>query len=74
MAGSAQTFQVFHGSKLRLNLLEIGYRIASIGLFLGAFQNRHQVQVIKTALFEIRDFLLYTLKIPRKAVRIHQYP
>ena len=50
-----QGFEILHRAELRLDALEIRYRVAAVAPVLGAFQKGHQVQVIDAALLDIVD-------------------
>ena len=60
-----------HCAKLRLNLSEIRYRISPIASSLRAFQKRHQMKIVHSAVLNIIKSFFHALEIPGKRTDIH---
>ena len=69
----AQGRQILHGAQLGLHLAEIGNSIAAVASVLGAFQQRHQVEIVDAAFTDIVKMLPDALQVAREAVGIHEH-
>ena len=56
--------QVPDRAELRLDIPEIRYRISSVGTACRAFEERHQMDIIDTALFEVIKMAADALQVP----------
>jgi hypothetical protein len=68
-----QPFQIFHRAQVRLYLAEVGYGVAAVVLFFRRVQQRHQMNIIDIALFDIIQLFPDALQISGKCVYIHHH-
>ena len=73
MAGIRQIRQVFHGAKLGLYFSEVGHCVSAVRAVLGALKERHQMDIVDSALLQIFKVLLDTLQRSGEAVGIEHH-
>ena len=65
--------EVLHCTQLRLHLAEVRDGIAAVAAALGAFEQRHQVQVIDAAVLDVIQLLPHTAERFGEGIDIHQH-
>ena len=65
--------QFFHRSQLRFHLSEICHCVSAVRSSFRRVQERHQMDIVHIAFFQIGQFLLHASDIPRKVVNIHHH-
>ena len=68
-----QRFQVLHRAQFRLDLPEVCHRVAAVAAPLRALQDRHQMQVVHAAVFQIIQPVAHAVQTAGKGVHIHQH-
>ena len=71
MALFGKAVQILHRTQLGLHLPEIAHGVAAVAAALGAFQQRHQMEVIHAAVGDIIQLFLHALEGSREGVYIH---
>ncbi len=66
--------KVLDGAQLRLDGPEIADGVAPVAAALGAFHQRHQLQVVDPAVAQVGKLLPDALQGAREGIRIHQHP
>ena len=69
----SQFREVLHGAQFRLHFSEITDRVSSVAASLGAFQKRHEMQIIDAAGFNIGQLFSHAGQRPCKRIDIHQH-
>ncbi len=72
-AGCRQTLQILHRPERRLHLPKIRYRITAVRAALWCIEKRHQMNVVDVTAFDIGQFFLHALQIPRKIVNVEHH-
>ena len=65
--------QVVHRAKVGLHLPEIADGIATVAAALGAFQQRHQVQIVDAAVGDIIQLLPHAVQRAGEGLHVHQH-
>ena len=73
VAVGGKLFKILHGAELRLDLPEIGNRISAVVLALGTVEERHQMEIIHAAAFDVVKLCTDSLQRVRKQVGIHHH-
>ena len=73
MAGRRQILQILHRAELRLHLTEIRHCIAAVRTPLWRIEERHQMDIIDIALFDIIQLRLHTFHISCKIVNVKHH-
>ena len=73
MACTGKLFQIFHSSKLLLDLSEVCHCISAIRTSLRCIKERHQVNIVYIVLFQIINLAFHTLHVSRKIINIKHH-
>ena len=73
VARVGQIRQVFHGTELGLHFSEVGHRVSAVRAVLGALQERHQMDVVDSALLQILKVFFDPLQRSGEAAGIEHH-
>ena len=73
MAGSRKIFQILHGPEMFLYLSEVTDSVTSVRTAFRSLKERHQMNIIDTALLQIGYFAFYALDIACKIIDIEHH-
>ena len=68
-----QRFQIFHRAQFRLDPTEVCHRIAAVAAPLRALEDRHQMQIVHAAVFNVIQLAAHPVQAAGKGADIHQH-
>ena len=68
-----EVLKIVHGSQRGVHTPEVRYRVSAVAASLRTLQQRHQMQIIDSALMNIIKMLGHALQVLRKALCVHKH-